>query len=512
MEELGRLLGFDGKKRRIRCFGHIINLCAGSFIFGKDVSAFENLLGSDKADAITKHKAWQKRGPIGKLATLVVSIHWADSLRMSLFEKQQAAFDQSDDPRIQAQRPLGVVIYVATRWLSMLYVIRRALKLRPYIMELWEEQNNHWRRESRKSKKKESEWPLVFRDEMELSDDDWKMITVTGEVLEDIEDALLMLEGDGKTRLRKNGFVETFGSIWDYLIAFEFLMDRLETWKSLAEQYPNPEHFAVNINLAWDKLNGYYKGLDDTPVYYASIALHPAYRWAFFDSEWDRTDWVVTAKKLVQDVWEEEYKVREVERTAFEGPAVKRRKLFRSKLGSYREQKRTRPSESSAPSASSQHTNNQSQDLSDEYQRWEKDRQPTDEDVEDPLQYWHERRRVYPRLAQMALDFLSVAAMSADVERLFSAAGRMVTDERSSLDAMTISVCQSLRSWVQQGVIQLAPENIAMFPLRDIETSLRESQEQTGYIRGSSLGLSPLEVRRDEDGRVVCGIKGTSLP
>lgn len=82
MEELGRLLGFDGKKRRIRCFGHIINLCAGSFIFGKDVSAFENLLGSDKADAITKHKAWQKRGPIGKLATLVVSIHRADSLRM----------------------------------------------------------------------------------------------------------------------------------------------------------------------------------------------------------------------------------------------------------------------------------------------------------------------------------------------------------------------------------------------------------------------------------------------
>lgn len=112
----------------------------------------------------------------------------------------------------------------------------------------------------------------------------------------------------------------------------------------------------------------------------------------------------------------------------------------------------------------------------------------------------------------MALDFLSVAAMSADVERLFSAAGRMVTDERSSLDAMTISVCQSLRSWVQQGVIQLAPDNIAMFPLRDIETTLLESQEQTGYIRGSSLGLSPLEVRRDEDGRVVCGTKGTSLP
>lgn len=65
---------------------------------------------------------------------------------------------------------------------------------------------------------------------------------------------------------------------------------------------------------------------------------------------------------------------------------------------------------------------------------------------------------------------------------------------------------------MQQDVIQLAPDNIAMFPLSDIEATLRESKEQIGHIRGGSLGLSPLEVRRDEDGRVVCGIKGTSLP
>jgi hypothetical protein len=32
---------------------------------------------------------------------------------------------------------------------------------------------------------------------MELSDDDWDIITATGEVLEDLEDVLMTLEGDG---------------------------------------------------------------------------------------------------------------------------------------------------------------------------------------------------------------------------------------------------------------------------------------------------------------------------
>lgn len=39
------------------------------------------------------------------------------------------------------------------------------------------------------------------------------MIIATGEVLEDLEDALLTLEGDGIARQRSNGFTEAYGSI-----------------------------------------------------------------------------------------------------------------------------------------------------------------------------------------------------------------------------------------------------------------------------------------------------------
>jgi hypothetical protein len=47
----------------------------------------------------------------------------------------------------------------------------------------------------------------------------------------------------------------------------------------------------------------------------------------------------------------------------------------------------------------------------------------------------------------MALDILSVAPMSTEVERLFSAA------DRSRLEANTIGITQTLRSWLRGGYI-----------------------------------------------------------
>ena len=54
----------------------------------------------------------------------------------------------------------------------------------------------------------------------------------------------------------------------------------------------------------------------------------------------------------------------------------------------------------------------------------------------------------------MALDFLTIRPMSAECERLFAAAGRMVTPLRSPLDADIIGMCQVLRSWLRAGVIE----------------------------------------------------------
>ena len=56
----------------------------------------------------------------------------------------------------------------------------------------------------------------------------------------------------------------------------------------------------------------------------------------------------------------------------------------------------------------------------------------------------------------MALDVLSIAPMSAECERLFSVSGQMVSPLRTRMEASTIGVTQTLRSWVRSGLIEAA--------------------------------------------------------
>ena len=112
-------LEFEGSKRRVRCFGHIVNLAAAALLFGKDAFKFEDLLGSERTTALAKHKEYQKKGPIGKLAAMVATLKRSEFLTNSLLEKQRVAFAASNDAKIRAQTPVKVISYVATRWLSM---------------------------------------------------------------------------------------------------------------------------------------------------------------------------------------------------------------------------------------------------------------------------------------------------------------------------------------------------------------------------------------------------------
>ena len=52
---------------------------------------------------------------------------------------------------------------------------------------------------------------------------------------------------------------------------------------------------------------------------------------------------------------------------------------------------------------------------------------------EKPLEWWGARREEYPRLSRLAFNLLSIPLMSAECERVFSAAKRFVTDERNKL-------------------------------------------------------------------------------
>lgn len=451
-EEVAEKLGLNLKKRRVRCFGHVLNLVVKALLFGHRSEAFEAEVDGEPCVDAAQHEIWRKKGPIGKLHNLVHWIHRSDKLTYRLRALQEEFFQRSNSPKARVRKPLDVVRDNQTRWLSTFYMMRRSLKLRPFLEDLVEKTTIEFNRERRNGMRRKEELPLCLHEESLLSEKDWVVVELMEKVLVDFEEALRMLEGDAQRRVRKGGQVEAYGNMWDVASTYEFLMDRLEEWKATAENYPDPEHFKININLGWDKLNEYYTKLNETPAYYASAILNPVSRWGYFESTWtdqEQLPWLQEAKDIVRKLWEEEYKPLPAQLIPDEAPPLKRFKVM-----SALERHRAYRTSTLPGRTSSQGSLNADRD---EYDHWLSNPDAKiDPLVTDPLQYWWERREDYPRLSRMALDLLSNPPMSAECERLFSFTGQMVSPLRTRLEASTIGITQTLRSWVRNGLIEAA--------------------------------------------------------
>jgi hypothetical protein len=72
-------------------------------------------------------------------------------------------------------------------------------------------------------------------------------------------------------------------------------------------------------------------------------------------------------------------------------------------------------------------------------------------DFEDVRDWWlaPEQQAIYPNLSKMALNLLSIPAMSAAPERLFSSCKITITDRRNKLSVKVIETLECLRSWYQ---------------------------------------------------------------
>ena len=73
------------------------------------------------------------------------------------------------------------------------------------------------------------------------------------------------------------------------------------------------------------------------------------------------------------------------------------------------------------------------------------------DDVADSRDWWQEptQQLNYPNLSIMALDMLSIPAMAAEPERLFSGAKISITDRRNRLGIEVIQALECLKSWLQ---------------------------------------------------------------
>lgn len=435
MENLADNFSFLAKTRRLRCAGHINNLVAKAFMYGKKLSSFEDSLAS--SDDVQKLVLWRKRGPVGKLHNLCVHINRTPQ-RRELFKSKQVEASEEGGP----EKIYEAICDGGIRWNSGKYMIARAIKLRNafdlYTMEQGQREKNE--------RKNEDEKKSILKDT--LTADDWADLSQFLEVLQCFEEITQRLEGNANTG--------SHGALWEVITSMDFLLEKLEGYRERLqlnqEDHIDPdlldkeedtsissdskEHFKTSINQAWAVLNKYYALTDETPAYRAAVILHPQFKMGYFKKTWAfKPSWIAGAEQAVRTLWKEYKDTYQPTVTV----TSSKRKREQSEIDRFLD------------------FDDEDQAAGDELDRYLS--MPREKNS-NPIQWWRTHRESYPVLSRLAFDLLSVPAMSSECERVFSKAGRVATDDRNRITAATLQEGECLKSWHSSGIIKIAAEGL----------------------------------------------------
>jgi hypothetical protein len=173
---------------------------------------------------------------------------------------------------------LEVVKPVKIRWNSYHNTFLRAIALRDPINLIAQYIINKYEKEAaplRTRQKKVPPPPPVVAASA-LNDDNWGVINNYIEILSPIQDAIKMLKARGRSGLHR--------VIWEVIPTLNWLLKLFKekkdhvvntTLDDYLDQDTIKDYYTINLNCGWLKLQKYFKKLNNTPVYYAAVLLHP---------------------------------------------------------------------------------------------------------------------------------------------------------------------------------------------------------------------------------------------
>lgn len=274
-----------------------------------------------------------------------------------------------------------------TRWNSWYTMLRAALNLRDAIDGYF------------------NKWVEADCAGDELSSEDWITLEKINTFLE-------------KLKMTTKALESSFATLDNVLLAMDFVLAQFEAGK---ETYADDRIMAPMYNSGWAKLDKYYRLTDESPAYVAAIVLHPSHKWHYIHENW-KTEWVESSKELIETLWGEYKPVESLPLS--EAPSMTTNEFL--KWGN----KYLQP----AP-------------ITDEYEHYCKSERVYG--FTSALTWWLEetQQKTYPNLSKMAVDILSIPAMSAEPERLFSGAKITITDRRNRMGSDVIEALECLKSW-----------------------------------------------------------------
>ncbi|OWT42367.1 BED zinc finger domain-containing protein [Pochonia chlamydosporia 170] len=287
--------------------------------------------------------------------------------------------------------PLAITAGLArdndTRWNSWYTMLRAALNLREAIDGYF------------------NKWVEADCAGDRLSAEDWT-------ILEKIESFL------EKLKMTTKALESSFATLDHVLLAMDFVLAQFEAGK---EAYTDDPIMAPMYNSGWAKLDKYYRLTDESPAYVAAIVLHPSHKWHYIHENWKR-EWIESSEKLIEALWGE-YKPVESLPLA-EAPSTTTNEFLKWR------NKHLQP----AP-------------IRDEYEHYCRSERVYG--FTSALTWWVEetQQKTYPNLSKMAVDILSIPAMAAEPERLFSGAKITITDRRNRMGSDVVEALECLKSW-----------------------------------------------------------------
>ena len=180
-----------------------LRVCEG-LLFGKNHQVFEDEILAVQALEVASRRLWQKTGPVGKLHNPVTWINRLDTLTQALL-KLQSDYNENNPPR--RIKVLRLVSDNATRWLSQIHMIERALKPRNFIEDLWDDQVKVYKRSGLPGK----DLSLCLQPDAQLTASDWSLLEQMYKLLGKFHVVLRVLDGDGQTRERLDGSLRAYG-------------------------------------------------------------------------------------------------------------------------------------------------------------------------------------------------------------------------------------------------------------------------------------------------------------
>jgi hypothetical protein len=218
-----------------------------------------------------------------------------------------------------------------------------------------------------------------------------------------------------------------------------FTMDVLHKHYTQAfNKYRDNHPLRSCIAASWAIFDKYYQLTDESPAYGAAMILHPSRRTAHIKKNWPKA-WHKAVFDAVKMYWEDHYQGLPIAATT---PGLI---------------DKSQPPDEYDLLAQELDVVGPAMNELDTYKSFTA-QTPIAIDCS-ALAWWlrEEQQQRYPRLSRMAIDILSIPAMSAEPERVFSGARRTISWDRCQLGSRTIERGECMKSWIKTGITQGIP-------------------------------------------------------